>query len=148
ADVVSKGALFLITVVAAHRLSAEAFGLFALAATLGWMLAVAADAGIQLHVARTVAARPAAPWSTLRRWLRVRLSTSALAILGTTAILVAAGTTPSTAVPLLLLTATYAASGMAEFVHYLYRGLSRTDLESSITLWQRIATLASGLIAL
>src|SRR5258705_13860592 len=58
ADLAGKGALFVIMIVAARRLSPEAFGIFALGSTLGWMLAVATDFGIQLHLAREVARRP------------------------------------------------------------------------------------------
>ena len=38
-DLSGKGAFFLITVVAAHRLSPQAFGVFSLASALGWMVA-------------------------------------------------------------------------------------------------------------
>ena len=59
ADVAGKGSIFVITVVAARRLTADAFGVFSLASTVGWLLAVATDCGIQLHVARAVARAPA-----------------------------------------------------------------------------------------
>jgi len=42
----------------------------------------------------------------------------------------------------------YICSGLVEFLHYFYRGLSRSDVESSLTLWQRGGTLTFGLIAL
>ena len=46
----------------------------------------------------------------------------------------------------------YACSGLIELLHYFYRGLSRSDVESSLTLWQRGATLVlrrgrAGLVA-
>ena len=50
ADLVSKGSLLLITILAARRLSQGAFGVFSVGSTLGWILAVAADFGIQLHL--------------------------------------------------------------------------------------------------
>jgi hypothetical protein len=49
---------------------------------------------------------------------------------------------------MLLLALVYACSGLIEFLHYYYRGLSRSDVESSLTLWQRGGTLACGLAAL
>src|SRR5436190_21075794 len=52
ADVAGKGSLFVITVMAARRLDAGAFGVFSLASTVGWLLAVLTDFGIQLHLAR------------------------------------------------------------------------------------------------
>src|SRR5262249_6677894 len=54
-DLAGKGALFVVTLVAARALSPEAFGIFSLGTTLGWLLAVATDFGIQLHVARAIA---------------------------------------------------------------------------------------------
>src|SRR5947208_7832677 len=55
ADAAGKGSMFVITIAAARRLSPQAFGVFSLGATLGWMVAVVSDWGIQLHVARDVA---------------------------------------------------------------------------------------------
>jgi O-antigen/teichoic acid export membrane protein len=42
----------------------------------------------------------------------------------------------------------YACNGLVEFLHYFYRGLSRSDVESSLTLSQRGGTLVLGLAAL
>src|SRR5258707_13470980 len=42
----------------------------------------------------------------------------------------------------------YACGGLIELLHYFYRGLSRSDVESSLTLWQRGGTLACALLAL
>ena len=77
ADLAAKGALFLVTIVAARRLSPQAFGVFALGSTLGWICAVATDFGIQLHLARAVARRPQDAAPLLASWLRVRLWTAA-----------------------------------------------------------------------
>lgn len=146
ADLAGKGALFIITIVAARRLSAESFGLFALGSTLGWMIAVVSDFGIQLHLARAVARHPDAAATLLRTWLRVRLWTAGGAVT-MVAVVLSAGWR-SSAVPMTLLALVYACSGLIEFLHYFYRGLSRSDVESSLTLWQRAATLVCGLIAL
>lgn len=146
ADLAGKGALFIITIVAARRLSAESFGLFALGSTLGWMIAVVSDFGIQLHLARAVARRPELAATLLRTWLRVRLWTAGGAMT-MVAVVLSAGWR-SSAVPMTLLALVYACSGLIEFLHYFYRGLSRSDVESSLTLWQRAATLVCGLIAL
>ena len=79
ADLAGKGALFVITIAAARRLSPEAFGLFSLGSTLGWIAAVVSDGGIQLHLAREVARRPAEASRLLNGWLRIRLWTAATA---------------------------------------------------------------------
>jgi O-antigen/teichoic acid export membrane protein len=147
ADLAGKSSLFVITVVAARRLSPEAFGIFALGSTLGWMLAVATDFGIQLHLAREVARRPAAAATLLRSWLRVRLSTTAAALVAVS-IGLALTSGAAIAVPIGALALVYACSGLIEFLHYFYRGLSRTDVESALVLWQRGGTLVCGLAAL
>lgn len=148
ADVAGKAVVFVLTVAAARRLAPQAFGVFSLASTLGWMLAVAADFGIQLHVARSVAQAPGRATALLATWLPVRLWTAAGAIGLVMVGLFATRTTAATAAPMLLFAAVYACSGVIEFLHYFYRGLSRSDVESSLVLAQRIATLVLGLAAL
>ena len=148
ADLAGKGSLFLVTIVAARRLSPESFGIFSLGSTVGWILAVATDFGIQLHLARAVSRAPADAPALLRAWLRVRVWTAAGAM-----VLVAIGLLSwrwpaAYAVPIAVFALMYACSGLVEFLHYFYRGLSRSDVESSLTLWQRGGTLAFGLVAL
>ena len=147
ADLAGKGSLFVITIVAARRLSPESFGIFSLGSTLGWIVAVVSDCGIQLHLARAVARRPSDAPRLLREWLRVRLWTAAGAVVSV-AVGLAAGWRAAVATPIAVLAVVYACSGLVELLHYFYRGLSRSDVESSLTLWQRGGTLASGLIAL
>jgi O-antigen/teichoic acid export membrane protein len=67
ADAAAKGTFFVITVVAARQLSSWEFGVFGLGTTIGWMLAVATDLGMQMHVARAVASDPAIGSDALRR---------------------------------------------------------------------------------
>ena len=147
ADLAAKGSLFVVTIVAARRLSPESFGVFSLGSALGWMVAVVSDCGIQLHLARAVARRPADASGLLRAWLRVRLWTASSAV-AIVAIGLAVGWRPASAAPIAVLAVVYACSGLIELLHYFYRGLSRTDVEASLTLWQRGGTLACGLIAL
>jgi O-antigen/teichoic acid export membrane protein len=147
ADLAGKASLFVIVIVAARRLTPESFGVFSLGSTLGWMAAVVSDCGIQLHLARAVARRPAGAARLLRGWLRVRVWTAAAAV-AVVAIGVAAGWRTAGAAPIAILALTYACSGLVELLHYFYRGLSRSDVESSLTLWQRGGTLACGLAAL
>jgi len=148
ADLTGKGALFLITIVAARRLSPQAFGVFSLGSTLGWIVGVTTDFGIQLHLARAVARRPHDAARLLASWLRVRLWTAAGAMAVVLIGLLVAGWSTPFSVPIAVLALVYACSGLIELLHYFYRGLSRSDVESSLTLWQRSATLLFGLIAL
>jgi O-antigen/teichoic acid export membrane protein len=147
-DVAGKGAFFVVTVAAARRLSGEAFGVFSLGSTIGWIAAVVTDFGIQLHLAREVAHDPDAAWPLLQRWLRVRLSMAAVAMVLITACLGLTGLGGSYTLALVLLSATYCVNGLVEFLHYFYRGVSRSDIESTLTLCQRGATLVIALLAL
>lgn len=148
ADLVGKGALFALTVFAARRLAPEAFGVFSLGSTLGWIVAVASDFGIQLHLARAVAREPQEAARLLATWLRVRLWLAAGAIAIVAIVLAGFGWPASFAVPMAMLALVYAVSGLVELLHYFYRGLSRSDVESSLTLWQRSSMLVCGSIAL
>jgi O-antigen/teichoic acid export membrane protein len=147
-DLAGKGSFLLITVAAAHRLTQRAFGIFALASALGWIVSVITDFGIQLHVARAVAWRPADAPAVLRTWLVIRLWTAGAAMVLTAAGLLALAPARDDAMAILLFALIYIVSGLIEFLHYFYRGLTRSDVESSLTLWQRLATLGAALLAL
>ena len=144
ADVAAKGSLFVITIVAARRLSPFAFGVFGLGTTLGWILSVVADFGIQMHLARAVARAPHAAGTLLLRWRRVRVFTTIASI---AVLVLTAGWRAGAgmAIPLVGFAAAYAITGMVEFCSYFYRGLSRSDIESTLTIGQRSATLLLAL---
>ena len=148
ADVAAKGSLFIVTIVAARRLTPHAFGVFSLGSTIGWIAAVAADFGIQTHLARAVALARDEASSLLQRWLRVRCVSAAASLAIVAFGLLAARSSADYAIPILILAVTYAISGLVELLHYFYRGLGRTEIESSLTIWQRCGTLACGLAAL
>jgi O-antigen/teichoic acid export membrane protein len=140
-DIVGKGALFVVTIVAARRLTGDAFGVFSLGSTIGWMANVAADCGIQLHLARAVAQRPEAAEPLLRTWLKVRLWMAAGALAIVAACLVATGAARAYEPAMALLAVAYAVNGLVEFLYYFCRGLSRSDVESTLTIWQRAIML-------
>jgi O-antigen/teichoic acid export membrane protein len=148
ADTAGKGSVFLITIVAARRLSSWDFGAFGLGTTLGWMLAVACDFGVQMHLARAVARAPQAAPALLGRWWRFRVATTAVGLLVLAVVLLAARVGTPLAIPILLFASVYAVTGLVELLNYFYRGLSRTDVESTLTIGQRTATLACALAAL
>ena len=83
----------------------------------------------------------------MRRWLRLRLALAFAALLVVAASLTALGAS-RIAPAILLFTLGYLAAGMVEFIHHFYRGLSRTDLESTLTLWHRLGTLAAACLVL
>lgn len=148
ADLAGKGSLFVITIAAARRLSPDAFGRFSLGTTLGWLIAVAADFGIQMHLAREVARHPEDAAVLLRHWLRIRLWTAAAAIVIVGAGALAPARRGAYGAAILVFAVVYAGSGLIEFLYYFYRGLGRSDIESSLTLWQRGGMLVCGLLAL
>src|SRR5438874_7431632 len=110
ADLAAKGSLLVVTVLAARRLTVEAFGIFSLGSTLGWMAAVASDFGIQLHVARAVARRPADARRLLASWLRVRWITAAAALVAAGAGSLLAPSTRPYATPIALFALVYVCS--------------------------------------
>jgi O-antigen/teichoic acid export membrane protein len=141
ADAAGKGSLLVITLVAARRLSPWAFGVFGLGTTLGWLLSVIADFGIQMHVARAVARVPDAAAVLLARWWRVRALATAVAVGVLTLLLLLWRADAGIVVPLLGFAVAYASTSLVEFLNYFYRGLSRSDIESTLTIAQRTATL-------
>jgi O-antigen/teichoic acid export membrane protein len=140
-DLAGKGAFFVVTLLAARRLSHEAFGIFSIGTTLGWMAAVASDFGIQMHLARSVAHDAQRAADLLAAWLRVRawLSAGVIAIAAAIAAVTASGGNATLAI--LLITIAYVAAGLVESVNYFYRGLGRTEIESTLTIVQRAALL-------
>ena len=58
------------------------------------------------------------------------------------------GASAGYALPILLFALLYVGNGLIEFLHYFYRGLARSDVESTLTLGQRLATLGCALVAL
>ena len=146
-DAIGKAAFLIITVLAARRLSHEEFGVFALGTTIGWIAVVASDFGLQLHLARAVSATPQAALHLLRRWLRVRVA-AALGALAVVVGLLSVSSSPAVALPVVLLTLGYLGGGVVEFLHHFYRGLSRSDIESTVTISLRLGTLAAAALVL
>jgi O-antigen/teichoic acid export membrane protein len=146
-DLVGKAAFFAILIFAARRLSRDAFGILSLASTLGWMLSVGTDFGLQLYVAREVARSPHLAAGILRPILRLRIELAAAAIVLVVP-LAFIWLPRSDGMSFVLITAAYLASSLVEFLNYVYRGLSRSDLESSLNLAQRLTSLVAALILL
>jgi O-antigen/teichoic acid export membrane protein len=147
-DIAGKAAFFAVTVLAARSLSRDAFGIMALGTTLGWMAAVATDFGLQMHLARAVALRPGAGRSLLDTWLGVRLWIAAIVLALVAVVIAAAGMDRARGLPLLIFVAAYVVNGLIEFLHYFYRGLSRSDIESTLTLAWRGGSLACAAVVL
>lgn len=146
-DIAAKGTMFIVTVAAARTLDRDDFGRFALASTLGWLASVAADMGIQAHLARAVAQQPAASGALLRRWMPLRVM-SGIAGLGLALLsLRLFNSDQEEWLAMSLLVTAYAAGGFSECMYNFFRGLGRTDLESTFTLVQRCAMCVLAIAA-
>jgi O-antigen/teichoic acid export membrane protein len=124
-----------VVLLAARLLTKAEFGWFSLAWVAGWVLAVAGDFGIQVFLAREVAGQPANAGAVLRILLRVRLATATGLLLLTAATLFLWQAPAASGLFLILLAQTGAS--LVDFVNHLYRGLSRSELESSVNLFHR-----------
>jgi O-antigen/teichoic acid export membrane protein len=139
ADVVSKTVTLVVTVAAARVLAPEAFGVLALAMTTGWLLGVASDAGLPLYLARSVARGDGSLHAVIRAVMRLRIL---LAIIGLVAgVAVAAIWAPASYVAaFLLIVIAQLAGAVLETLSHVYRGLGRSEIESTLTLVQRLLT--------
>ncbi len=146
-DLASKFSFFIIVVLSVRVLSKEAFGLFSLASTLGWILSVATDFGIQLHMAREVARRPNEAGRIMRPLFRLRLALGGAAIL-LVAPLAFAWLPPAQAVSFLLIALAQLLGSVVEFLNYFYRGLSRSEIESTLNIVHRAAALVAAVTLL
>lgn len=147
-DLFAKGVMLAVTVAAARRLSLEQFGAFGLASTVGWLTAVVADAGLQMHVARSVARAPEQADYSLGRWLPVRLASLVVTVAAGVVTLRLAAPAGMSLTALVAIAAAYAVNGLTEFLSHVLRGLQRTDVESAIALAQRTLLAVLAAIAL
>jgi O-antigen/teichoic acid export membrane protein len=139
ADVASKSVTLVVTVAAARALSQADFGVLALAMTTGWLLGVASDAGLPMFAATRVAHAHAAGLPTapiaheITRW-RTRFGVGA-ALCGAALALWLAPPAALVAFTLIVLHQLFGAT--LDTVSHVYRGLGRTDIESTLSLVHR-----------
>jgi stage V sporulation protein B len=147
ADVVGKAVTLVITVLAARTLNADAFGVMALAMATGWLLGVATDVGLSMHLARETARRSGQPRQLLVEVLRLR---AGLAYLAATMI---AFFTPRIVPPnwkmqfVLIVLAQMTGAVIDTTAHY-FRGIGRSEIEAAIHAAYRLATLVLAVIVL
>lgn len=152
ADLASKTVTLLVTVAAARALSPADFGVMALAMTAGWLLGVASDAGLPMFAATRVAQARAAGRGTYPIARAVAQWRTGLALVATlSAIALAIVLVPASAALAFVLIVLHQLFGaMLETVAHVYRGLGRTDIESTLSLAHRgaIAIAALTILAL
>jgi len=145
ADVAGKAVTLVITVMAARTLNADAFGVMALAMATGWLLGVATDAGLSMHLARETASGH--DRQLLIEVLRLR---AGLAYLAATMI---AFFTPQIVpgnwkMQFVLIVFAQLTGAIIETVAHFFRGIQRSEIEAAIHASYRLATLALALIVL
>lgn len=147
ADAGGKAVTLVITAIAARRLVSDAFGVLALAMGTGWLLGVATDAGLSMHLARETARHRDRARTLLGEVMVVRagLAYTAAAIV---TLLVGQLVPPHWKLQFILVVLAQLTGAVLDTVSHFFRGLERSDLESVIHLSQRTLTLALSLIVL
>jgi O-antigen/teichoic acid export membrane protein len=147
ADIAGKAVTLVITAVAARTLVADAFGVLALAMATGWLLGVATDAGLSMHLARETARHRGRGRQLLIETLRVR---AGLAFVAATLITYVTPwiVPPHWKMQFVLLVAAQLTSAMIETVAHYFRGLERSEIEAAIHAAHRFTMLAFALIVL
>ena len=139
--------MLVITVLAARTLNADAFGVMALAMATGWLLGVATDAGLSMHLARETARRPGQSRQLLIEVLRLR---AGLAYLAATMI---AFFTPEIVpgnwkMQFVLIVFAQLTGAIIETIAHYFRGVGRSEIESAIHAGNRLATLVLAVAVL
>ncbi|MDH4063589.1 MAG: oligosaccharide flippase family protein [Acidobacteriota bacterium] len=147
ADAAGKAATLVVTVAAARTLGGDAFGVLALGMTTGWLLGVATDAGLSMHLARETARDP-----DRARAIAVEVMT----VRGAMAYIAAALVTllGSRVVPdpfrlaFVLIVLAQLGGAVLDTLAHLFRGLGRSEIESAVHLAQRGLTASLALVVL
>lgn len=139
ADVIGKAVTLFVTVAAARALPTGDFGVLALAMTTGWILGVASDAGLPLYLARAVARVDGAAERIVRDVMRLRVQLAiAAACVGAA---IAAYWAPAGYVLAFgFVVLAYLTGAVLDTLAHVYRGLGRTDVESTLTIVTRLST--------
>jgi O-antigen/teichoic acid export membrane protein len=151
ADGLSKLVSLVITVGAARQLSSADFGVLALAMTTGWLLSVASDAGLPLYLAkrlaRSAAAGERASFAPVAEVLRIR---GVLGTIGAAAgLAIATIVAPASAFfAFWIVIVAQLLNAVLETLAHAYRGLQRSDIESTLVVSQRVVTAAAAILAL
>ena len=147
ADAGGKAVTLVITVLAARTLNADAFGVMALAMATGWLLGVATDAGLSMHLARETARRRGLSRQLLIEVLRLR---AGLAYLAATMI---AFFTPEIVpgnwkMQFVLIVFAQLTGAIIETIAHYFRGAGRSEIESTIHAGYRLSTLVLAVAVL
>jgi O-antigen/teichoic acid export membrane protein len=145
ADAAGKAVTLVITIVAARRLNADPFGILAYAMATGWLVGVATDAGLSMHLARETARHRSR--KLLFDVISLRLG---LAFLAATmiALLAPSLVPPHWRIQFMVIALAQLAGAVNETIAHYFRGIQRSEIESAIHSAQRLTTLVWALIVL
>jgi O-antigen/teichoic acid export membrane protein len=147
ADAGGKAVMLVITVVAARRLNPDPFAILALAMATGWLLGVASDAGLSMHLARETARHPRRGRQFLLEIVSLRAGLAFLA--ATIAVLVTPFLAPRHwRLQFVLIVMVQLCGAVIDTVAHYFRGLQRSEIESAIHAAHRFTTLVLALIVL
>ena len=147
ADAGGKAVTLVITAVAARTLVSDAFGVMALAMGTGWLLGVATDAGLSMHLARETARHRAGARQLLGEVMVARAGLAYLAA-AMVPLFVGQMVPPHWKLQFVLVVLAQLTGAVLETVAHFFRGLERSDIESAIHLAQRALTLVLSLAVL
>ena len=147
ADAGGKAVMLVITVVAARRLNADPFGVLAFAMATGWLLGVASDAGLSMHLARQTARYPHHGRRFVLEIISLRAGLAFLA--ATLAVLATPDLVPRHwRLQFLLIVLAQLCGAVIETIAHYFRGLQRSEIESAIHLSYRLTMLALAMVVL
>ena len=145
ADIAGKAVTLIITIVAARRLNADPFGILAYAMATGWLLGVATDAGLSMHLAREIARKP-----TRQLLFEVVGVRAGLAFLAATVLALASPSiVPSHwRIQFIVIACAQLAGAVVETIAHYFRGIQRSEIEAAIHATHRLVTLVWALLVL
>ena len=145
ADAGGKAVMLVITVVAARRLNADPFGVMAFAMATGWLLGVATDAGLSMHLARETARHPQHGRRLLLEMISLRAGLAFFA--ATVAVLATPYLVPRHwRMQFLLVVLAQLCGAVIETIAHYFRGLQRSEIESAIHLSYRLTMLVLAMV--
>ena len=147
ADATGKAVMLVITVVAARRLNADPFGILAFAMATGWLLGVATDAGLSMHLARETARHPQHGRRFVLEIISLRAGLAFFA--ATVAVLATPYLVPRHwRVQFVLIVLAQLCGAVIETIAHYFRGLQRSEIESAIHLSYRLTMLVLAMVVL
>ena len=147
ADAGGKAVMLIITVAAARRLNPDPFAILALAMATGWLLGVASDAGLSMHLARETARNPRRGRQLVLEIISLRAGLAFVA--ATAGVLLATSLVPRHwRMQFVVIVMVQLCGAVIETVAHYFRGLQRSEIESAIHGAHRVATLILALAVL